>query len=507
MQGNHMPHLKQGIHPKFISEAPSHGQRKALLCARVSSKEQEQGFSLPAQTKFLRAYGAQIDVTIVKEFSFAESAKEQGRKHFNEVLEYLRTHREVTVALFEKTDRLSRNMKDYVAVEELVEALDIEIHLVKEGQILRKTTKSQDRLVQGIFALLARNYIQNMQEEISKGQVAKAEKGQFPGRARYGYMHDRITRTIVEQPKKGEVVRSMFRLYATGEHSVDSLRKSILTETGEKISKANIHRMLKDRFYIGYFVWRGVEYQGKHPHLTDYATFARVQDVVSGRTGNKSKSRKHSFAFTHLVTCSKDGCLLTAELAKGKYTYYRCSFGKGRHKVPFIPEPMLADLLGQAVMQIRIPAQVAENILAALVADQERVATARRGELDSATQRLNEIEGFKRQAYRDRLYGVIDESLWRSINIDWNAEQLRLQTVLQSTSDDALHQIDTVRKTLELAQISQNKWVGLHNSERAKLARIVLSNCSSDGVSLTYDYRKPFDLIVNRAKNEEWRRE
>ena len=50
-------------------------------------------------------------------------------------------------------------------------------------------------------------------------------------------MNDRETRTIVEHPKRGKVVRLMFRLYATGEYSVESLRKTILTETGKKISK------------------------------------------------------------------------------------------------------------------------------------------------------------------------------------------------------------------------------------------------------------------------------
>ena len=176
-----MPRLKQVILPHFVI-GTARGLRKAILVARVSSKDQERGFSLPAQVKLLREYAARIGVVIVKEFRFAESAKKQGRKHFDEVIQYLRDNPDVTVALFEKTDRMSRNLQDYVTVEELVEARDIEIHLVKEGQILRKTTKSQDRLVQGIFALLARNYIQNMQEEIIKGQVAKAEKGQYPGR-------------------------------------------------------------------------------------------------------------------------------------------------------------------------------------------------------------------------------------------------------------------------------------------------------------------------------------
>jgi len=33
---------------------------------------------------------------------------------------------------------------------------------------------------------------------------------------------------------------------------------------------------------------------------------------------------------------------------------------------------------------------------------------------------------------------------------------------------------------------------------------MVLLNCSTDGVTITPTYRKPFDLIFQRAKNEEW---
>jgi len=33
----------------------------------------------------------------------------------------------------------------------------------------------------------------------------------------------------------------------------------------------------------------------------------------------------------------------------------------------------------------------------------------------------------------------------------------------------------------------------------------VLSNCAIDAASVYPSYRKPFDLIFTRAKNEEWR--
>lgn len=117
-------------------------------------------------------------------------------------------------------------------------------------------------------------------------------------------------------------------------------------------------------------------------------------------------------------------------MAKGRYIYYRCSFGKGRHKVPWLPEARLADMLGEAVRQICIPEQVRTDVIEALVADQERIKAKREGEANFANERLSEIEGFKRRVYRDRLRGLIDESLWCSMAEEWNAEQLRLRTTL-----------------------------------------------------------------------------
>jgi len=70
---------------------------------------------------------------------------------------------------------------------------------------------------------------------------------------------------------------------------------------------------------------------------------------------------------------SIDGCSITAELQKKKHIYYRCSFGKGRHKVPYLPESKLAEMLGESITQIQISAEVADSILAALEA--ERLAT------------------------------------------------------------------------------------------------------------------------------------
>ena len=57
--------------------------------------------------------------------------------------------------LVEKTDRLYRNLKDYVILDDL----DLDIHLVKEGQVLSRDSRSSEKFMHGIKVLMAKNYI------------------------------------------------------------------------------------------------------------------------------------------------------------------------------------------------------------------------------------------------------------------------------------------------------------------------------------------------------------
>ena len=62
------------------------GKPRAVLYARVSSKEQEkEGFSIPAQLKFLRAYAESADLVVAQEFIDVETAKQTGRAGFGEI--------------------------------------------------------------------------------------------------------------------------------------------------------------------------------------------------------------------------------------------------------------------------------------------------------------------------------------------------------------------------------------------------------------------------------------
>ena len=62
----------------------------------------------------------------------------------------------------------------------------------------------------------------------------------------------------------------------------------------------------------------------------------------------------------------------------------------------------------------------------------------------------------------------------------------------------------TVERIFELANKARFLYVTRNAHERAQLLKMVLLNCATDGVTLTPTYRKPFDIIFERAKREEW---
>jgi DNA invertase Pin-like site-specific DNA recombinase len=237
----------------------------SYLYARVSSREQErEGYSIPAQRKGLGEYARTNKFHVEREFIDVESAKNPGRKEFGKMLHLLETDSACRVVLVEKTDRLYRNRTDALAFETLIEKRGVEIHLVKEGRVIGKESRSQDKFMHDIHVAVAKHYVENLKEEVKKGMREKAEQGIYPGRAPWGYRNNSLTRSIDIHEKMAPVIKRVFELYAGGEYSLVTLRKAVIAETGLRISRAYLETILKNPFYIGRFLWRGVDYKGTH---------------------------------------------------------------------------------------------------------------------------------------------------------------------------------------------------------------------------------------------------
>src|SRR5580692_4625030 len=188
------------------SAIPGSACKQAVVYARVSSKEQEkEGFSIPAQLKLLKEYAAAQGFTVAHEYVDVETAKQTGRTAFGEMIGYLNEHPAIRVMLVEKTDRLYRNLKDWVTVDEL----DVEIHFPKEGVVLSRESRSSEKFMHGIKVLMAKNYVDNLSEETRKGMSEKAEQGIWPSFAPLGYRNldgPDGKRIIAPDPETGSLI-------------------------------------------------------------------------------------------------------------------------------------------------------------------------------------------------------------------------------------------------------------------------------------------------------------
>ncbi len=118
--------------------------------------------------------------------------------------------------------------------------------------------------------------------------------------------------------------------------------------------------------------------------------------VITGRSTRE-------IAFRGLMNCAHDGCMLTGDVQKEKYIYYRCTGNCGKCDLPRFREEVLADRLGEPLKGVRVPPEIVAQIVDILREDrmhEESKLSAERTRLDS---RLMLIRNRMDAAYADKL--------------------------------------------------------------------------------------------------------
>ena len=291
--------------------------------------------------------------------------------------------------------------------------------------------------------------------------------------------------------------------YASCQHSLTTLREAVFKNFGIRINRSYLETILKNPFFVGRFVWQGIEYKGTHEPLVSMELFQRVRDTFAGR--NKPKYRKHEFAFAGLLTCAQDGCTVTTELQKAKYVYYRCSHARGKCSLPYMREQDVSDRLGELLKQIYVPETIARTIVDSLNADLNRSQAERQQQIAGLKQRLAALRTRMDALYEDKLDGKITEEFWTRKQAEYSDQERSIETALSSLSRPiTTDRVLNVQRIFELANKTHFLYVTRNLTERGQLLKSVLLNCTTDGVNLWPAYRKPFALIFHRAKNEDW---
>src|SRR5207248_3873959 len=113
-------------------------------------------------------------------------------------------------------DRLARNSIDGGKI----------IYLLDKGvlQDLKFATFTFENNPQGKFMLsiifgYSKYYVDNLSENVKRGNRAKVARGWRPGKAPLGYLNDKENKTIVPDGAQFDMVQRMFKLALTGTYT------------------------------------------------------------------------------------------------------------------------------------------------------------------------------------------------------------------------------------------------------------------------------------------------
>ncbi|MFY9309365.1 MAG: recombinase family protein, partial [Bacteroidia bacterium] len=273
-------------------------KKKAILYTRVSTDEQNDGYSPADQKERLVKYCDQQGIDVVAFFHDDESGKTFDRPEWDNILTYIKKNKgTVDLLLFIKWDRFSRNVAEaYIAIRDLrkygIEPQAIEQPLnfeIPESKImlavyLAAPEVDNDRRALNIFHGIRR---------------AKKE-GRLLGGCPRGYKNARDEKNdpivLPEGGQQQELIKEAFALFSSGLYPIEDLRKE-MNKRGLKCSRNSFWCLLRNKIYIGlinvpaYKDEPSIWVPGQHEAIIDEVTFYKVQEVLEGRKRNLPPKR------------------------------------------------------------------------------------------------------------------------------------------------------------------------------------------------------------------------
>ena len=347
-----------------------------FLYARKSTDDEErQQLSIPAQLDELRTFAEKEGLVIADTFIESKTAKVPGRELFNQMLDRIEKG-EAQGILAWHPDRLARNAVDAGRIVYLLDR-----NILTD---LKFPTFWFQNTPQGLFMLSiafgqSKYYVDALSVNTKRGLRQKVRLGWMPSCAPMGYLNDRLTKTIVKDPKSWLTIKQLFEFYAEGSHTIieasDFLaKKGLISPYGNNIRLDRVKKILKNPFYCGLFWYSKELHPGKQEPIISKKLYDTVQEVLSRRCHPKSKVRVPK-PFAGFIKCGECGMTITAEIKKG-YLYYRCTKKSKFHNCsqPFIRGEKLLEQVNSIISQVSLRTDWGEQMLTKLTTERDNIS-------------------------------------------------------------------------------------------------------------------------------------
>ena len=489
---------------------------KAIILARVSTEEQKDaGNSLPAQIERLKSYCKRKGFEIVRTFSFDESAYKTKRDEFDRIIEYLEAHKGKTAVCFDKVDRLSRNVFDkrVSLLYEKAVADEIELHFVSDGQVINSEMSAVQKFQFGMSLGLAKYYSDAISDNVKRAYEQKRRIGEWTGKAPIGYQNitDAITgkRDIVFDMGKEALIRKIFELYATGNHSMKTIVKEITkaglrSKAGKPLAGSMIEHILKNPFYYGEMLCNGKIYAHKYQPIISRELFEKCRSVREGWNKKPFQYAAKPYIFRGLLRCARCGCSMSPETAKGKFIYYSCTKARKElcdNKKVYVPEKELLKPI-HAVLEAfsRISQETIDEVVAGLKKSKEAKMEYHNKVISGLQTEYNTI-----QASIDRMLdlfiaGSITKDIYDKKLLELKDRQERINLELEEHTKADENYYLTAGTVLGIAkrslQLFEHKEAEVLE-KRALINYLIKDAVVDENKKLTFALRSPYNHILN----------
>ena len=481
---------------------------KAVIIARVSSKRQEdEGYSLPAQKRLLNSYAIDKGLKPLKSYEIAESAsKNEQRRIFREAMKFIEDNG-VKHLVVEKVDRHVRNLHDAVETNDWLMADEAKrVHFVKDSLIMHKNSRSQEWLNWGIRVVMAKNYIDNLREEAMKGWAEKLAQGWLPGVPPPGYMTvtENGKRVHIPNPDTAGLIRKAFELYLEPSQSIASVaqgleRMGIRTRKFHPYYKSQVQRILTNPFYIGINRHNGKDYPGVQETFISKKVFDQVQTKM--RRKIPTRYRKHNPVFKNLITCKGCNGLVTWQLQKGRY-YGACQRKSQQCKdSKFLREDAIEEEIARMLQNLVSPSpEVIEWVADAMRNKHHSTIEDNSKLIASIETQLERIKRMDSNLYDDKLAGEINEERYSQKHQEFNNSRLELEERLSKVDKTLSAILDKKLVLLELSQKASEIYAKKTPEQKRTIITKLFRKLEYTGGSVSVSYTNFSRAIAQNVK-------
>lgn len=170
------------------------------------------------------------------------------------MLECIKNQEEPIALIIDGVDKLQRSFKEIPILEKLRTSGKIEIHFLRENQVLDKKSNSAQLMAYQMFVMMAASFANSISDNVKRGFSEKRRNGESLGHAPIGYLTKDGEVTL--DPFKSILVRELFEEYSMGLISIPELaykygKRGLTTKSSKPISKSQVDRMISKPFYYG----------------------------------------------------------------------------------------------------------------------------------------------------------------------------------------------------------------------------------------------------------------